>query len=198
MARAEARFRNGQGRRRRSSGVRPLPVLLLVAALVASAGCFDREDPDAAPGPSPPTASTPEPTPTPTSPEPTPTPTAPTPTTPAPPARKVVYKGTHDFGGPPAAPGTPPRTENFTLEAGYATLEIRIAISSTAGPTGEVSLGAGVAVRVLDPAGQPVTECTKKDGPGCSKDVPAPAAGSWKVEYAGSGTSKATVTVTGA
>lgn len=108
----------------------------------------------------------------------------------------MVYNGTHDFAGPPPAPNAPPRTENFTVDAGYATLQVRIAMTSTSGPTGELSLGTGVAVRVLDPAGAAVAECTKKDDPTCSVDVAAPAAGEWKVEYVGSGTNKATVTIT--
>ena len=171
--------------------MRPALLLLLSASLLL-AGCS--HDPDPPPQPTPaPTVPTPEPTPPPTSP-PTPTPT-PSPT-PAAPQRKVVYNGTHDFGGPPPAPGTPPRSENFTVDPGHARLEIRIVYAGTAGPAGDISLGAGTTVRVLDPAGQPVTECTKKDEPGCTKDVDAPAAGAWKVEYAGSGTYKATVTVT--
>lgn len=171
--------------------MRRLVPLFLVFALLA--GCFGDGGGSPPPATSSPAASPPAPSPTPAPPvvPPTPTPTAPAP------QPKVVYNGSHDFTGPPPLPNAPPRTENFTVDAGYATLQVRIVFAAaTSGPTGDVTLSAQATVRVVDPAGAAVIECTGKDDPDCSKDLPTPAAGAWKVEYSGSGTSKATVSIT--
>lgn len=172
--------------------MRRLALLLLVLSLAVT-GCFGGGG-DAPPAASSPAASTPTPTPSsPVAATPTPTP-APTPAAKEP---KVVYNGSHDFSGPPPLPNSPPRTENFTVDAGYATLQVRIVFTAAAsGPAGDVTLSAQATIRLVDPAGTAVIECTGKDDPDCAKDLPAPAAGAWKVEYSGSGTSKATVTLT--
>ena len=167
-------------------------VLLLLAAPLLLAGCLGGgpEDPPAV---SSPVASSPAPSPVPSTGPPVGSTPAPTP---AAPESRVVYNGSHDFTGPPAPPNAPPRSENFTVDAGYGTLQVRIVFTSTSGPTGDVSLSAGAVVRVVDPVGAVAVECSGKDDPDCTKDLPSPGAGAWKVEYAGSATSKATVTVT--
>lgn len=175
------------------TGVRRLLALLTLVASLTLAGCASEND---SPGTTTPTPGSPTPTPA----ESTPTPSTPpaTPTSPTPPAGpRAVYNGTHDFSGPPPAPNAPPRRENFTLEPAHRTLQVRISWTST-GPAGDVSLSAGAAVRLVDPAGAVALECTGKDDADSNKDITGAAAGAWKVEYAGSGTGKVTVTVTAA
>lgn len=169
--------------------------LLLAIALVSSialAGCAEEGGGDGDDGQTTPTNASPTPTPSPT-PGVSPPPVEPEPGEGNETSRKVVYNGTHDFASAPTSP-TEPRTEEFTVDAGYAVLEIRIVVTGASAPTGQVSFGTAK-VRVLDPTGAAVAECGGKDDPDCTKDVEAPAAGAWKVEYSGSGTVKASVTI---
>lgn len=170
--------------------MRRLPLLLALAAALAMAGCAadDESTGDPTPTTSTPLTSTPV-TSTPVTSTPV-SPTSPAPT----PEPKQVYNGTHDFAGAPSAPNSPPKRENFTVDEGYKTLQLRVSFASS-GPAGDISLSAGASLRLVDPAGAVVLECTGKDDPDCRADVDA-SAGEWAIEYAGSGTSKATVMVT--
>ena len=165
---------------------------LLLAASMALAGCAsDEPDPPAGTTPS---GTTPAGTTPATSTPPASTPATSTPPSPTPTAQpKVVYNGTHDFAGPPAAPNAPPKTENFTVDAGYARLQVRIVYSGASGPAGDINLNAGSKVRVLDPAGDEVLACT---GDTCEEEITPATAGDWNVEYTGTGTQRVSVTVT--
>lgn len=168
--------------------MRALLLPFLLSSLLLG-GCLGGGDDPAPPATSPP-ATTPEPTPIAT-PEP-PVTTTPA-TTPPPPQAKQVYNGTHDFSKP-SQPNAPPRRENFTVEAGYAKLQFRTSWTSSA-PAGDVSLGVGASIKLFDPAGNLALECKSNNDPNCTKDLDA-AAGAWIVDYSGSGTHRAALTIT--
>lgn len=185
--------------------MRLIPVLLLSVALATSAGCFGKDD-----GGDPPSTTPTGTTPT-TSPGTTPTGTTPTTTPggggnttpPAKPAPKEVFAGTADFARPPNAdPNAPaPVTANpVTVPTGYTMLTLNVTWALAQGAP--VGVSGGVSVDLVDPTGAPLASCGVPQGPvpatpaACTATATIPAAGgAYGVNYVGSGTLTATISV---
>lgn len=173
--------------------MRVLTVLLVTAALAASAGCFGKDDG----GDTPPTSTPTTPTGvTPTNPTgTTPTnPTAPTaPTTPAKPAPKELCAVSKDFSGQqPAPPATTISSTGAcgTVTAGYT--KISIMGNFTTGGGAPVQLAEGINVKVVDAAGAPVLTCAGPAQPGQAATIPCTqegtaAAGDYTLLFEGAG-----------
>lgn len=176
-----------------------LLALLLTVALVASAGCFgkDDEEPPATTTPTTGTSTTPATGATPTGATPTSPTTGGNTTTPTKPAPKEVFSGTATFAPSPGAPDPAnptgilgaPVNNPFTVAAGYTTLTLNVtwANSAPAAPTTALS------VTIITADGSAVATCGL--GQGAQQGVPAPCTasgpipatgGDYVVQYSGS------------
>lgn len=179
--------------------------VLVLALMLATAGCLGSSDggsptlPATSPSP---VTDEPGPTPTPPSAEPTPpTPSPePTPATPTPPPLppKVITNQSFDFNTEGDPTGQSPKTKpTDAVPEGYATLHVNISIvRASPAPTGLPVSGSlnTPSVHVLDPSGNEVLVVKDGDAP-TSTRIPA-VKGTWTIRYQGSGTARASVSIT--
>lgn len=184
--------------------MRPRALMLVLVAMLATAGCFgngEDADPPASttpvgtPDTTPPSVTTPETT-TPAPTEPTPPPAPPSPPAPLPP--KVIYNKSFDFAQGDATGQSPKVETSQAVAKGYGNVTVNVTLErGSAAPTPLPVSGAvnSPRVRVLDPTGTEVLVVEEEEGAAELRSFPT-TEGAWTVRYEGAGTLRALVTLT--